>query len=739
VPAATPAGSEGDSMKNLYAGVASIALLWTGQACAQVAPAAQVAPTAEPGQEASGSPQDATAPGDENEILVTAQRRSERLVDVPISISTVSAENIELAGQDSLMSLNKLVPGIYMSKPVYFLSPTVRGVGSTLSVSNESAVAVYIDGVYQPAQASNVFDLASISGVEVVKGPQGTLFGRNATGGAILVKTLDPSFKVEGKGNVSYGRFDEIRANGYLNVPLGDKVAANAAVSYRHSRGYLRDAKTGDIVNEGESFAARGKLLFQPTDNLEIILTAAHTEYSDPTASNYQSKDGKNSLSGIPGAGPLAKGRFQVSHDTKDVLKINAEEYTSHINFDTGGGTLSSITALKIDSLKTTNDIDNTYLPGFRVDFTFKQRTFTQEVNFTSPAGNPFTYVVGAFYYHNKRFYPSFQYNLVEFLDQDNRNESIAGYADGTYEFGDLAVIAGIRYTTEKRRIFNALLPHPLTPVAARGSVSREARENSWSPRLGLRYKLGDRSNVYATFTKGNKSGSFNGTSLTNLGVTPETIDAYEIGYKTAGHRFTFNTAAYLYNYSDIQAATLTITNGVALSNTVNAAKARIYGLEVDGTYEFSDAFNLHASFGYTHGEYTSFPNAPGYVASGAGYATTPMDASGNPMVRQPRFQASAQANYIVPLGDNSLTFTLSPSYNSRVYFDFANQLSQGPVFLLDASVELALQNGLKASIFGRNLTDRVYYRSLGYSTSTISASYDDPITYGIKLSYAFK
>lgn len=176
-------------MKNLYAGVAFIALLWTGQAAAQdmSAPAGTAAASE---RHSSGTAQE---PDSSADIVVTAQRRSERLVDVPISISTVSTEQIELAGQDSLMSLNKLVPGVYMSKPVYFLSPTVRGVGSTLSLSNESAVAVYIDGVYQPSQASNVFDLASISGVEVVKGPQGTLFGRNATGGAILVKTLDPS------------------------------------------------------------------------------------------------------------------------------------------------------------------------------------------------------------------------------------------------------------------------------------------------------------------------------------------------------------------------------------------------------------------------------------------------------------------------------------------------------------------------------------------------------------------
>lgn len=269
-------------MKNLYAGVASIALLWTGQAHAQ----------------------SQTANTEIADIVVTAQKRSERLVDVPVSITAVSAENIEVAGQDSLLSLNKLVPGLYISQPVYFLSPTIRGVGSTLSVSNESAVAVYIDGVYQPAQASNIFDLASISGIEVLKGPQGTLFGRNATGGAILVNTLNPSFKTAGRMNLSYARFGELRANGYVNLPMSDAVAANAAVSYRYSPGYIRDIRTGRLVNEANSFAARGKLLVQASDDLEVILTGSHTQYSDPTASNYQTLNGENALSALPGPAP---------------------------------------------------------------------------------------------------------------------------------------------------------------------------------------------------------------------------------------------------------------------------------------------------------------------------------------------------------------------------------------------------------------------------------------------------
>jgi iron complex outermembrane receptor protein len=222
--------------------------------------------------------------------------------------------------------------------------------------------------------------------------------------------------------------------------------------------------------------------------------------------------------------------------------------------------------------------------------------------------------------------------------------------------------------------------------------------------------------------------------------VKPETINAFEAGYKVSGSRLKLNAAAYYYDYTNIQASTLLIINNIATTVLSNAGKARIYGAEVDGTYEFSDVFNIRAAFSYTHARYTSFPNATGYrPVAGGGYTTGVIDASGHPMVRQPEYQASAQINYIVPVGANALTFTLSPSYSSRVYFDFASQLSQGPMFLLDGSVNLKLKDGVAVSVYGRNILDRRYYSTLGFSTSDISVLYGTPATYGIKLSYAFK
>jgi iron complex outermembrane receptor protein len=676
---------------------------------------------------------------DANDTVVTAQKRSERLIDVPVSITAVSAETLAIAGQDSLASLNKLVPGLYITQPVYFLSPTIRGIGSTLSVSSESNIAIYIDGVYQPAQGSSVFDLASISGVEVLKGPQGTLFGRNATGGAILVKTRDPSFTdMAANFELSYARFDEVRAGGYVSVPINDKIAVNAAVSYRYTNGYVRDVRTDQILNEGRSFVARGKVRLAPADGVDVILTASHNSFDDPTASIYQNLNGRSQFAAVPGSGPLATDRYHVSHDVIDVVRTKANEYTARINVDTGLGTLSSITALKRDYLFSTNDADNSYLNVFRVDFDFRGRTFTQEVNLTSPSDQQFTYVIGAFYYHNHKFYDLFQYNRADYLFSDNKANAIAGYADGTLNLGNLAIIGGIRYSSEKRRQDNGLLPGPLVPRP--GSRSLEARDNSWTPRLSLRYAIGPRSNVYAIYSRGFKAGVFDGTSLTNPGVKPETVDAFEVGLKSAGRRFTFNASGYYYLYHDIQANALLITNGVALNSLVNAAKARIHGLELDGSYMVSDALSVRATFGYTNGQYKSFPGAPAYrpLANG-GNAAIFVDASGNPTVRTPKVQASAQIDYTIPLGERAITFSLSHSYQGRVYYDFDSQLSQGPVFVVDGSATLKLSDQFKVAVFGRNITDKVYATSKGFSTFGTNITFAKPATYGVTLSYAFQ
>lgn len=727
-----------------------VALAWASGAYAQTVPA---------------TPAQSSDVVQVEDIIVTAQRRSERLIDVPITITTVAAEDIERAGPDAVENLTKTVPGVYIQRAVYGVSPTVRGVGSTLgTLGGEQNVSIYLDGVYQANATANTFDLANISSVEVLKGPQGTLFGRNATGGAMLVTTMDPGFTPSGKVSLSYERFNQVRASAYATTPLSDSFAVNGAVAYRHSNGYIRDNRSGKLVNEGESLMLRGKALWQPTDQFSVVVSASHSEFDDPTAISYQALFLAPAYA-VPGnnAGPIAYDRFHLSHDTRGVLKTRSDSASAKLTWDLAAGTLTAITAYQDGKLTSTNDLDATYstnpapivlpppLPPLVVgaiptqhwiDLSTTTKTFTQEVNFTSKSDGPLNYVAGLYYYHQDYRVPGLFTNGAPSLHGASKNLAYAAYVDGSYDFGALTLIAGLRYTYEEREAQNGVGvvdPAPFTR-------SQSDDDSQLTPRIGLRYALSERSNVYATFTRGFKSGTFDATSPTGPSVKAETIEAYEVGYKVSAPAYSLNASAFYYDYLDTQ-VNATVSGSAGIYNQLfNVPKSRIYGLDIDGTYRFSRAFDVRAAVAYTHARYTDFPFAPAYstVATpetgfGLVFLNSSADASGNKMVRAPELTVSTAFNYHADLGnDRRLDVSVSPHYSSRVYFTFDNSLSQGGYTLVDANATLSLGQNLTLSVFGRNLTDKAY--SVGKNINNLLAvtNFGMPRTYGVSLGYSF-
>lgn len=676
-----------------------------------------------------------------DEILVTAQRRTERLVDVPISVATASSDDLERVGPTSIESLTKLTPGVYFQRAVYGLAPTVRGIGSTLSAAaGEQNVGLYIDEVYHPTPTANIFDLASVAGVEVLKGPQGTLFGRNATGGAILVRTLDPDFETAGRLKVSYERFDQLRTSAYFNAPVTDQIAVNAAIAYRHAGGYVRDLKSNAIINEGHDFNVRGKLLVQPSDTVSVVLTAAYFEFDDPTGVDTKNLKPARLLT-LLGGGPIATDRYHSSNNIQQYVRTSGEEYGARAKVDLGGGTISWITGYQRNHLNTLNEIDLSYI-NTNVLLKVETRTFTQEINYASSSDGPLNYVAGIYYFHNETTLPFFSSQVLTpafapLYHSEGKTDAIAGYADGTYAFGNWSLIAGIRYSSEKRRTnsaFGVAAPSPFTRF-------QEATDTQWTPRVGLRYSLAEDANLYATYSRGFKSGVFDGSSPTGPGVKPETVDAFEVGMKSASRAVSYNVAAFYYDYQDTQAnATLQIGNAVQ-NQLVNVPKARIYGAEADASLRLTDNFDLRAAVAYTHSRYVDFKNAPGWAdRGGLSFVGVPVDASGKKMVRAPEFTVSSTIRYHTALGaDKELEITVSPYYSSRVYFTFDNTLSQAPYVTVDAAATLTLNDKLKASVFGRNLGDKVYkvYESqLAFSLD--GARYATPRTYGVSLGYSF-
>jgi len=713
-------------------------------------------PTTDPPTPSAATPAAAPAPATSapapapdlelNEIIVTAQRRTERLVDVPISIATVSHDEIERAGGTSLESLNKLIPGIYLQHDVYGLAPTIRGIGTTLDQSN---VAVYIDGVYQPFRETNIFDLGSVSNVQVLKGPQGTLFGRNATGGAILVTTQDPAAELEGRVKASYERFGQVRTSGYLNVPIVPGVAANAAISYRHSDGYIHDERTNAIVNSGKDYSGRFKVGLEPTDSLSIVLGAYFSRFDDPTGSSYQAITAAPffSLPGIDAnAGPIARDRFHLSHNTRDVVKTQADQYTANIKWDLGFATLQSITAHEANELQSRNDVDATYeniLAAANASIYFQQKdhVFTQELNITSNPGATLDYVGGVFYYHDRADVPYLYLSDIPQFVTIGHTTARSAYFDGGYHLGNWVLIGGLRYTSESRDVNSQFLP------PGSGEKVDSTTEKVWTPRAGVRYELEPGSNLYAIYTRGYKAGLFDATSPTGNKVAPEFVNAYEIGYKTSQRDFKLNAAVYYYDFRDTQVNAVFSSGGQVYTQLFNAPKSQIYGFDLDGTYRFNSSFDIRAAAAYTHARYKDFRNAPGYKLdptdpnSGFGlfYSSISVDVSGSHMVRAPQWSGNSSFNYHTQLSPAALLeLSLAGSYSSPVYFDFANTLKQPSYLLLDASATLTLDEHTTLSVFGHNLTDKIYYTNMSQNALMIGAAYGMARTYGVSIGYSF-
>lgn len=694
------------------------------------------AQTAEPTTESQTSEEQVAAGS--GEIIVTAQRRAERLVDVPVSVTALNSVALEKVSTTGLFDVTKLSPGVVINRNGGYLQPTIRGIGtSVVGGAADTNVAVYLDGVYQASQIGNFFDLPNVQQLEILKGPQGTLFGRNATGGAILLTTADPSFTTKGRFTASYGRFNEAKIGAYVTTPLTDNLAGDISVYYRRSDGFKRDVLTNDLVAKQSSFDIRSKLLWRPTDTTEVVLSAAYNETSDPTGLALNALDGNTQARLALNPGPIAEGRKQLSQDVRPEVRTKVKSATLTIDQELGIATLRSISGFRDEDAHIEGDLDASYVPVQETRFDQLMRTFSQEFTLTSPSAGDFRWVAGVFYYHARAFTPAFVVNKITTGAPSFRSltnvDALAGFVDGTYDIGKLTLISGLRYSTERRRLrFNFGITGPYTTDA-------EKRFGSWTPRVGLRYKVGDQANVYATYSKGFKSGLFNTSSPSTVPVKPEKVDSYEIGFKSAERTIDLNLAAYYYSYKNIQITAFDFTSGA--SRLFNAARAEIYGAEAELNVRPSSKFDVRMAAAYTHGVYDQFQGALIFTprpGGRTGNITAIVDASGSTMIRAPKFTLSSTANYRVPLNQGTLEFSATAYYTSKINYSYDERIQQPAYATVDANVTWLPSDQFSVSIWGRNLTDTNYGSFLTSTSARDSIVYAAPLSYGISASYKF-
>lgn len=727
-------------MRRLY--MLSLSASLIGLASGSVAGAQTIPPPANAETApAAADPATATAPAKpSDDIVVTAQRRSERLVDVPIAITAVTNTQLAGAGVIATQQLGQIVPGLRLDLSGGFSQPTLRGIGSSVAGPGLSAsVATYVDGFYRPSQLSNNFEIADVESIQVLKGPQGTLFGRNATGGAILVTTLEPTFDPSLNAKASYARFNDVRTSLVASTGLTDTIAVGIAGQYHHTDGFVTNLFNGMKVDRADNWNVRAKILIEPSENTSFLLTYEHTQIDDNSSATYSAYRGFSIANDPALVNRIKPGSFSVVIPTKRgvvslnaplAFKVNADGITLRSRLNLDGATLTSYTGYRTEYVRIEQDYDATELTLFHGRFPPQQKTFSQELNLASDNDGRLTWVAGLYYLDDKSHYPSYRATfdgIPEFNVFDIHNDvvSYAAFADGTYNFNEkLFVTLGGRYSIDKLDARFSAFGGPF--------VGAKKTFKSFSPRAVLRYAIDDDTSVYASASRGNKSGAFNAAGFSTIPVKPEKINAYEIGFKTSQPGIRFETSAFYYDFSNLQVNRFTNTASIL----VNAAKARIYGADFQLAAKLAP--NLRAEFGgaYTHGRYTDFPNAPTYLGTGFPgnpIRTASVDATGFQMLRAPTLTGNAAVTYDHDLAGGGFSATASYYRTSHFFFDAGHQTEQDGYGLLAARASWTTPDGhYTFGVFGENLTDSKYLVQVLQEPQAILQQYGTPATYGV-------
>ena len=616
---------------------------------------AALLPTAAQAQSAATAVQPADAG---TEIVVTAQRRNERQVDVPITVTTLGADQLATANVNQLSDTAKLTPGLRFDTQGPAMQPTIRGVGTAITTSGGGPnVGIYVDGFFQPNTYVSDFQLLRVSSIQVLKGPQGTLFGRNTTGGAILVTSADPSTHTSAEFKATYGRFNALTLQGYATTGLTQDIAFDIEGQYRRSDGFVTNSAGNGKIGKSDSWSLRTGLKFNFSDNVSLLLRYTHAYVSDPTTqltnafvdtsgdanffklvANPTASYGRTSSQGLPlvylsaPAGTFRTTPGQVTLNGVASFKAKSDTGTATFKADLGIADLTSYTQYRKDDSPYFGDLDATSVapgtgPFFNIFVGVKDTTFSQELLLNSKPGGRLQWTAGANYFEYRDTWSvgaDFGTGTYgPFGGSTTKTKSIAAFLDATYQLTDsLFVTAGGRFShdvvTDASFNTNPFTTSYLGPLGqtipfagAPGTAIPVAdlKNNKFTPRVVIRYKPDSQSSLYASYTKGYKAGILNVGGLSQQPIQPENIDAFEAGYKFDNRTLSVELAGYYYNYKNLQVSSF--QNGAAQIR--NAASSRIYGLEAQFNYRITPAFTVNGGGAWTHARYKSFTNAPFY------------------------------------------------------------------------------------------------------------------------------
>ena len=671
------------------------------------------------------------------EVVVTAQKREENLYEVPISVSAFSDDKLEQAIIDDVADLGRFAPSLTANNVSAGGSNIfMRGVGNEIiAVGADSSVAIYIDGVYTPRFTTALNNFVDVERVELVKGPQGTLYGRNATGGAINIVTKQPSAEASFKSDVEISNYSGRKVRAAGGGAISDTLFGRLALVYNNKHNYSYNPVFDERLDVEDMFAANASLKWQPSDGFEALLRYDHLE-----------DDALGVVSTrvlAPGAGhaglafdpdPFVNGSDFRVRDSKN--EMESRGFNASLTWDFGNFRITSLSAWKHFESDLDYDADGTERPLLSVVPVSEEesRTLSEELRIEYTGDGPWEWMAGFFYFD-------------EDARQDLNLELLGGVlalvplSDLDVEawalFGELSfnpterlkLTAGLRYSDETKEhvtIMNGvMLP----------DSSGKASWDAFTPKFTVGYDLSEDLFVYATASRGFKSGGFNSVSNSPV-FDPEYLWNYEVGLKgtAADGRVRGAVTGFIYDYTDIQVRIYPEVTGAPIPID-NASKAEVKGLEVEGSLMPFDNFQFDLSIAYIDGSYKD------YITANPNAGNALQDLSGNRMIHSPRIKANIGAEYVLDLGGaGSLALRGEYIHSGKIYFDQFNvdQTKQASYDLWNAYLTYTSPDGRwTVAAWGKNLDDEVYVLQI-YPSGLLGMRglLAPPRTYGIRVGY---
>lgn len=696
------------------------------------------------------------------EIVVTSRKREESLQQVPISVTAITATDMEARSFSSLKDIGQYTPGLSIDNQgqagksaslIY-----IRGIGQTdVTITNDPGVGVYIDGVYLGRMQGLDLEMMDLERIEVLRGPQGTLFGKNTIGGAINVVSAKPNFDWGAKLKVVTGQYDRIDGLANLNVPVvQDKLAIKLSGSTRNQDGYGHSLFDGQKMGNTNSLSGRGTALFMPAEHLEVLVSVDGTRVREQ-ASPFKMTTAQSPLVQLVNlvASPLYDDRWHTdgyyTNYSTGANRNDSDHWGTSlsIDWDTGPVNIKSITSYRENESTYGTDFDGSPIDLVEQTIFVDQDQFSQEFQVGGSSFNDrLAWVAGLYYFTESAHQTYTDYiavplqalgvDLSFIYDLTIKNKSYAAYGQGTYSLTDeLSITAGLRYTYEKK---NGEVFH-YSPISGATLLPLTTNSDDWtafSPRVSLEYQWNPDLMTYVSAAQGFKSGGFNGLTSTSEAFTsydPEKVWTYEAGFRSdlLSKRLRFNATAYLSKYNDIQFTVIKgDSEGRPSVEVGNAGKAEIKGIELELVAVPVAGLTINGGLGYIDAKYTEAdPGAQVTVNS--------------KFVRTPKWTATLSGEYVMPVLDRfELITRLDYAYKSKIYHDVANSpvgIQKG-YGLLNGRMTLASQDQVWAvSAFVTNLTNKKYLLSaLDFMDSLGLATYEyaAPRRWGASFEYNF-